>query len=122
MTMIMDRLAHGSSGNHRRPARRAFWIVAGAAIDNLVTALLDWQERARQRRQLDFVHAEVSHLLSFSPPPHGTVGRLDPNRWEPSVRAAPPARDIAHRDVIVLTAAATSAAHLIGLRIGSDIC
>ena len=52
MTMIMDRLAHGSSENHRRPARRAFWIVAGAAIDNLVTALLDWQERARQRRQL----------------------------------------------------------------------
>jgi uncharacterized protein YjiS (DUF1127 family) len=54
MTMIMDRLAHGSLGNHRRPARRAFWIVAGAgaAIDNLVTALLDWQERTRQRRQL----------------------------------------------------------------------
>jgi hypothetical protein len=38
---------------------------------------------------------------------------------EPSVRAAPPARDIAHRDVIVLTAAATS--RVIGLRIGSNI-
>jgi uncharacterized protein YjiS (DUF1127 family) len=50
MTMITHRARDGFFGDDRRatPHRSA----AGAAIGNLVTALLDWQERARQRRQL----------------------------------------------------------------------
>jgi uncharacterized protein YjiS (DUF1127 family) len=38
-----------------RPATRPVCEIAGAVLDRagaLVTALLDWQERARQRRQL----------------------------------------------------------------------
>ena len=53
MTMIMDRIAHGSLGKFRNNSRYpSFWAVASAGVGNLVTMLLDWQERARQRRQL----------------------------------------------------------------------
>jgi len=53
MTMITHPARDGFFGGERRavPARSA-WTVAGNAIVTLVTALLDWQERARQRRQL----------------------------------------------------------------------
>ena len=33
-------------------ASPSLWAVAGAAVGNVVTTLLDWQERASQRRQL----------------------------------------------------------------------
>jgi uncharacterized protein YjiS (DUF1127 family) len=33
-------------------SRRWSWTAAGAVVDRFVTTLLDWQERARQRRQL----------------------------------------------------------------------
>ena len=53
MTMITHSARHGFFGGERQatPARSA-WTVAGSAIVTLVTALLDWQQRARERRQL----------------------------------------------------------------------
>ena len=53
MAMITDRMAHGFLRNHRRflPGP-SLWAVTSRAVGNLLTTLLDWQERARQRRQL----------------------------------------------------------------------
>jgi uncharacterized protein YjiS (DUF1127 family) len=43
----------GFLGNYERySARPSLWAIAGAAVDNAATTLLDWQERARQRREL----------------------------------------------------------------------
>ena len=51
MAMITGRI--GFVGIQLTPgSRRSPWAVAGAAIGDAVTTLLDWQERARQRRQL----------------------------------------------------------------------
>jgi uncharacterized protein YjiS (DUF1127 family) len=51
MAMITDRI--GFVGSQRKTgSRRSPWAVAGAAIGDAVTTLQDWQERARQRRQL----------------------------------------------------------------------
>ena len=52
MTMITYRARDGFFGADRKVAHRSAWGIAGDAIVTLVTALLDWQERARQRRQL----------------------------------------------------------------------
>jgi uncharacterized protein YjiS (DUF1127 family) len=53
MTMIKDRMILGFLGNYQRHSPRpSLWAVAGAAVGNVVTTLLDWQERASQRRQL----------------------------------------------------------------------
>jgi uncharacterized protein YjiS (DUF1127 family) len=53
MAMTKDRMILGFLGNYERySARPSLWAIAGAAVDNVVTKLLDWQERARQRRQL----------------------------------------------------------------------
>lgn len=53
MTMTMDRVRHGSFKDLRRASSpHLCWATAGAAVGNLVTTLLDWQERARQRRRL----------------------------------------------------------------------
>ena len=53
MTMITHPARHGFFGGERQaaPARSA-WTMIGNAIVTIVTALLDWQQRARQRRQL----------------------------------------------------------------------
>ena len=53
MTMITHSARDGFFGGGRRttPARSA-WTTVGGAVATLVTALLDWQERARERRQL----------------------------------------------------------------------
>jgi uncharacterized protein YjiS (DUF1127 family) len=50
MTMIIRDGFFGGEWQ-ARPVRSA-WTKAGAAIVTIVTALLDWQERARERRQL----------------------------------------------------------------------
>jgi uncharacterized protein YjiS (DUF1127 family) len=53
MAMITDRMAHGVLKNYWRSSPRpSLWVTASGAAGNLVTTLLDWQERARQRRQL----------------------------------------------------------------------
>ena len=53
MTMIKDRMILGFLENYERHSLRpSLWAVAGAAVGNVVTTLLDWQERASQRRQL----------------------------------------------------------------------
>ena len=53
MAMITHSARDGFFGGERRatPAPSA-WTRAGGAVVTIVTALLDWQERARQRRQL----------------------------------------------------------------------
>ena len=53
MTMIIHPARDGFFGGERQetPPRSA-WTRAGGAIVTLVTALLDWQQRARERRQL----------------------------------------------------------------------
>lgn len=53
MTMITHLARDGFFGGERqaRPSRSA-WTTAGGAVVALVTALLDWQQRARERRQL----------------------------------------------------------------------
>jgi uncharacterized protein YjiS (DUF1127 family) len=53
MTMIANQVRDGfvtNLGNAK--SHRPLWAEVGAAIDAFVTALLDWQEQARQRRQL----------------------------------------------------------------------
>ena len=53
MTMIKDRMILGFLENYQCHSRRpSLWAVAGAAVGNVMTTLLDWQERASQRRQL----------------------------------------------------------------------
>jgi uncharacterized protein YjiS (DUF1127 family) len=52
MAMITDRIAYGFLRSYQRPSRVSFWAVAASAVGDLVTRLLGWQERARQRRQL----------------------------------------------------------------------
>ena len=53
MAMITDRMALGVLKNCRRSSPRpSLWVTASGAVGNLVMTLLDWQERARQRRQL----------------------------------------------------------------------
>ena len=53
MTTFTDRIVESTFGNIPRPSsRRWSWTAAGAVVDRFVTTLLDWQERARQRRQL----------------------------------------------------------------------
>ena len=36
----------------RFPSRPSLWAATRRTVDNVVMTLLDWQERARQRRQL----------------------------------------------------------------------
>jgi uncharacterized protein YjiS (DUF1127 family) len=50
MAMLTDRIAHGFLASRLRSSQASF--RAGTAVGNLVARLLDWQERARQRRQL----------------------------------------------------------------------
>ena len=53
MAMILHHPRDGFRGNLARPApRRSPWTTIGTAIERFVTTLLDWQERARQRRAL----------------------------------------------------------------------
>jgi uncharacterized protein YjiS (DUF1127 family) len=53
MATMTDRMAHGFPRNCRRfSPRPSLRVATSRAVDNLVTTLLDWQERARQRRQL----------------------------------------------------------------------
>ena len=53
MAMITHSARHGFFGGERRatPTPSA-WTSIGSAIVTVVTALLDWQQRARERRQL----------------------------------------------------------------------
>ena len=53
MAMTRDRMILGFLGNDERySARPSLRAIASAAVCNVVTTLLDWQERARERRQL----------------------------------------------------------------------
>lgn len=53
MTMFMNRVQRGSLRSVRLASpRHSWWTTAGTVIDDIVTTLLDWRERARQRRQL----------------------------------------------------------------------
>ena len=53
MTMTIDRITHGPLSRYQLPSPRpSFWAHAGTAISNVVTMLLDWQDRAHQRRHL----------------------------------------------------------------------
>jgi hypothetical protein len=47
MTMTIDRITHEASSlyQHASP-RSSFWADAGTAMGNVVTMLLDWQDRA----------------------------------------------------------------------------
>ena len=53
MTTLTDQIAHDTFGTFPPAStHRLSRSAAAALLDNIVTALLDWQERARQRRQL----------------------------------------------------------------------
>ena len=53
MTTIADRIAPSVFTHAAEPpARRLSWAAVGASVEHVVTMLLDWQERARQRRLL----------------------------------------------------------------------
>jgi uncharacterized protein YjiS (DUF1127 family) len=52
MTMITHQARFGFFGGNRATSSRSVWTMAGSAIVTMVTALLDWQQRARERRQL----------------------------------------------------------------------
>jgi uncharacterized protein YjiS (DUF1127 family) len=53
MTTFTGRIAESTFRNiPQASSRRWSWTAAGAVVDRVVTTLLDWQERARQRRQL----------------------------------------------------------------------
>ena len=52
MAMITDRSAHGFLRSYLCSSQASYWVVAGTAVGNLLTRLLDWQDRARQRRRL----------------------------------------------------------------------
>jgi uncharacterized protein YjiS (DUF1127 family) len=53
MTTFTDRIGHGPSTTYTHPSPLlSLWTAAGRVLGNFATVLLDWQERARQRRQL----------------------------------------------------------------------
>ena len=53
MTMLADRFVQGAFRHvPEAPSFRRSWAAAAAAFDSIVATLLDWQECARQRRQL----------------------------------------------------------------------
>ena len=53
MTTFTDRIVESTYGKiPQTSSRRWSLTAAGAVVDKFVTTLLDWQERARQRRQL----------------------------------------------------------------------
>jgi uncharacterized protein YjiS (DUF1127 family) len=53
MTTFTDRIVESTFRNNvQTSSRRWSWTGAVAVVDKFVTTLLDWQERARQRRQL----------------------------------------------------------------------
>ena len=53
MTALTDRFRDGSFRGHRRPASRSsLWIRAGAAAGEIVTRVMVWHDRARERRAL----------------------------------------------------------------------
>ena len=53
MTTITDRIAPSIFAHTAEsPSHRRSWAAIGAAVERAATMLLDWQERARQRRQL----------------------------------------------------------------------
>ena len=52
MAMITDRSAHGFPRGYLCSPQALFWVVAGTAVGNLVTRLMDCQDRTRQRRRL----------------------------------------------------------------------
>jgi len=53
MTMVMDGIRTASFADHLRTSRRrSLWIAAGRGAGAIVVTLLNWLERARERRQL----------------------------------------------------------------------
>jgi uncharacterized protein YjiS (DUF1127 family) len=52
MTLITDGTSRAALARDRRVPQPSLWTLAGTAVGNLAVTLLDWQERARQRRQL----------------------------------------------------------------------
>jgi uncharacterized protein YjiS (DUF1127 family) len=51
--MITDRIRNGALGNtHAAGPRQSLWATIDTALGNLVTTMLLWQDRARQRRLL----------------------------------------------------------------------
>lgn len=53
MTTLTDRFRNGSFGGHRQAVSTASpWAKAGAAASKVVTRLMVWHDRARERRVL----------------------------------------------------------------------
>ena len=53
MTMVMDGIRTASFADHRSTSRRrSLWTPAGRGAGAIVVTLLNWLERARERRQL----------------------------------------------------------------------
>jgi uncharacterized protein YjiS (DUF1127 family) len=53
MTMVLDRIQTASfSDDLRTPRPRSLWTSVGTEAGTIVMALLNWLERARERRQL----------------------------------------------------------------------
>ena len=53
MTTLTERFQDGSFGGHRQAVSASSpWAKAGAAAGNIVTRLLVWHDRARERRAL----------------------------------------------------------------------
>ena len=53
MATMTDRMADDVRRDCSRfPSRPSLWAATRRTVDNVVMTLLDWQERARQRRQL----------------------------------------------------------------------
>jgi len=53
MTMFTNRIGLGAFRSVQHvPSLRSSWTTASAVLGNILTMLLDWQERARERHQL----------------------------------------------------------------------
>ena len=81
MAMIVDRIQHGSFRTVGRASSRRLTRAASEAVGAIVTMLLDWQERARQRQQL--FHLDDAALKDFGRSRADAYGETAKPFWRP---------------------------------------
>jgi uncharacterized protein YjiS (DUF1127 family) len=80
MTTFTDRISQGIFETLPRASSSRFgWRAAIATVDKTVMALLDWQERARQRRQL--LSLDTAALKDFGRSRADAAGEGDKPFW-----------------------------------------
>jgi uncharacterized protein YjiS (DUF1127 family) len=80
MTIFTNHLSHVAFDNRWVAMPRSGWLAAaGARLDHALTALLDWQERSRQRHQL--LSLDITALKDFGRSAADACGEAEKPFW-----------------------------------------